>query len=117
MKEGERLFAFLDDKNVVCAPERVGEVYLVLEQQLREKPGVKTKLWNKVCVKPAVSDVLTQVAQAQKLEVIVWRGDWSLPQAQQGLKVLGVPVGRNRLWPAVLADRVWPIRLWPALVF
>ena len=76
LKEGERLFAFLDDIYVVCAPERVGEVYLVLEQQLREKPGInihqgKTKLWNKAGVKPAMSDVLTQVAQVQKPEAIV----------------------------------------------
>ena len=36
--------AFLDDICVVCAPERVGEVYLVLEQQLREKPGINIHL-------------------------------------------------------------------------
>ena len=51
MKEGERLFAFVDDIYVVCA-ERAGEVYLVLEQQLREEPGInihqgKTKLRNR----------------------------------------------------------------------
>ena len=96
LKEGERLFAFLDDIYVVCAPERVGEVYLVLEQQLREKPGInihqgKTKLWNKAGVKPAMSDVLTQAAQAQKPEAIVWRGNWSLPQGPARSQGSGSP--------------------------
>ena len=34
--EGEFLFAFLDDVYAVCAPERVGEVYMALEKALRE---------------------------------------------------------------------------------
>ena len=111
LKEGERLFAFLDDIYVVCAPERVGEVYLVLEQQLREKPGVnihqgKTKLWNKAGVKLAMSDVLTQASQAQKPEAIVWRGNWSLPQVQQGLKVLGVPVGHPSFIAAQMTSKL-----------
>ena len=111
LKEGGRLSAFLDDIYVVCAPERVGEVYLVLEQQLREKPGInihqgKTKLWNKAGVKPAMSDVLTQVAQAQKPEAIVWRGDWSLPQDKQGLKVLGVPVGHPSFIAAQMTSKL-----------
>ena len=35
--EGERLFAFLDDIYVVCAPSRVGEVYLLLQRHLLEQ--------------------------------------------------------------------------------
>ena len=50
LKEGERLFAFLDDIYVICSPARVGEVYAILEKALREKTSInihqgKTKLW------------------------------------------------------------------------
>ena len=30
---------------------------------------------------------------------------------------LAKPTLANRVWPALFGDRVWPIRLWPALVF
>ena len=51
LREGERLFAFLDDIYVVCSPERVGAVYESLEHALRTKVVInihlgKTKLWN-----------------------------------------------------------------------
>ena len=57
---------------------------------------------------PALSDVLTKVAQAQKPEAFVWRGDWSLPppQAQQGLKVLGVLVGHPTFIAALMTSKV-----------
>ena len=35
LEDGERLFAFLDDVYVVTRPERVGEVYRILEEALR----------------------------------------------------------------------------------
>ena len=44
--------------------------------------------------------------QAQKPEWILWRGDWSLPQAQQGLKVLGVPVGHPSIIAAQMASKL-----------
>ena len=44
LQEGERLFAYLDDIYVVCAPERVGKVYLILEECLRTKKGINTVL-------------------------------------------------------------------------
>ena len=110
LKDGERMFAFLNHLYVVCGPERFGEVYFVLEQQLREKPGIihhgKTKLWNKAGVKPAMCDVLTQAARAQKPQAIVWRSDWSLPKAQQGLKVLGVPVGHPSFIAAQMTSKL-----------
>ena len=40
LKEGERLFAFLDDIYVVCSPDRIGQIYLLLEEQLRVKTGI-----------------------------------------------------------------------------
>ena len=62
--EGERLFAFLDDIYIVCAPSRVGEVCLLLQRHLLEQTGIqvhqgKTKIWNAGGLKPPVADVLT----------------------------------------------------------
>ena len=53
-----------------------------------------------------MSDVLTQAAQAQKPETMVWRDDWSLPQAEQGLKVLGVPVGHPSFIAAQMTSKL-----------
>ena len=44
---------------------------------------------------PSGMEVLTQVVRAVKPGAVVWRGDASLPPIQQGLKVLGVPIGHG----------------------
>ena len=44
---------------------------------------------------PSGMEVLTQVARAVKPGAVVWRGDPLLPPVQQGLKVLGVPIGHG----------------------
>ena len=97
LKEGERLFAFLDDIYVMCSPDRIGQIYLLLEEQLRVKTGIsihqgKTKLWNAAGCKPAMADMLTVAAKRRSPEAVVWRGDQGLPKSEQGMKVLGVPV-------------------------
>ena len=62
----------------------------MLEQQLREKPGInihqgKTKLWNKAGVKPATSDIFShKLRRHRNLKRLCAEADWSLPQAQQG---------------------------------
>ena len=68
LKEGERLFAFLDDIYVVCSPDRIGQIYLFLEEQLRVKTGIsiqqgKTKLWNAAGCKRAMAGMLTVAAK------------------------------------------------------
>ena len=39
--EDDRLFAFLDDNYVFCAPSRVGEVHLLLQRHLLEQTGTQ----------------------------------------------------------------------------
>ena len=85
--EGERLFAFSDVINVVCAPSRVGEVYLLLQRHLLEQG--KTKVWNARGSKPPVADVVTARARENQ----VWRGDPTLDVSRQSSNVFGVPVG------------------------
>ena len=54
---GERLFAFLDDVYVVAKPDRISEVYAILDGELwnhaRIRTNViKTQVWNKGGVRP-----------------------------------------------------------------
>ena len=102
--EGEFLFAFLDDVYAVCAPERVGEVYMALEKALREQAGIqlhegKTKVWNKAGVQPQVvrsgehgvgigTGPGVGESEEARVERII-REAWS----PEGVKVLGTPVG------------------------
>ena len=94
----EKLCAFLDDVYVVCRPERVSAVYAVVERCLFEHTGIrlnagKTKVYNKGGVKPNGVDALQPPEPDAER---VWVGDHSLPEEQQGVVVLGSPVGTQR---------------------
>ena len=54
----------------------------------------KTQLWNKDGVMPSGCEAMTIAARAQDENAIVWRGDHELPVVQQGVKLLGTPLGR-----------------------
>ena len=96
----ERIFAFMDDIYLVCHPERVEAVYEIVRQELRVHANIdihsgKTKIWNRSGVRPTGVDRLTEEAQVHDPDAIVWRGDQDIPVSQQGMKVLGVPLGRD----------------------
>ena len=57
---------------------------------MRRSPQV----WNRGGVPPPGMDILTRTARRLKPEAVVWRGDTSFPRCQQGVKILGVPVGQ-----------------------
>ena len=95
----EKVFAFLDDFCVICSPHRVLEVHQILEEELRNHAQIslhhgKTQAWNRAGVQPRGIDILTRAARSMRPDAVVWRGDASLPAGQQGLKILGVPVGQ-----------------------
>ena len=80
--------------------ERIGEIYWVLEEQMKVHTGIsihqgKTKHWNAAGCKPSLADTLTVAAQRRIPDAVVWRGDQDLPTSKQGLRVLGVPVGHD----------------------
>ena len=87
--EGERLFAFLDDIYVVCAPSRVGEVYLLLQRHLLEQTGIQVHQGKTGGLKPPVADVLTARARENHPEDVVWRRDPTLDVSRQGLNQKG----------------------------
>ena len=55
----------------------------------------KTQVWNSAGVRPAACNVLERMAQVADPEARVWRGsgETDLPPAQQGITVLGTPLG------------------------
>ena len=79
---GDLLFAFLDDVYVKTLPARVGAVDASVEGELFRHAGIrvhggKTCVWNSARIRPPACDILEQIAQAH----------------QQGIKVLGTPLG------------------------
>ena len=93
--DGEALFAFLDDIYIVANPERVRPLLDALSAALWEHARVqlhagKTRIWNAAGEEPpSIADLTRDVSEP------VWVGDWSLPPAQQGLLVLGAPLGHE----------------------
>ena len=76
---GEFLFAYLDDIYVVCAPERTGTLYTLLQDALWRVAGIrihqgKTKIWNRLGVKPEICDALERMARIEDPTACVWRG-------------------------------------------
>ena len=100
LEEGERLFAFLDDLYVLCDPARVLDVYAILQQELSRHAGIqihqgKTKVWNQGGIVPIGVERLEVEARRIDPDAIVWRGNSDIPTEQQGLKILGCPVGHH----------------------
>ena len=98
LREGEKLFAYLDDLYMVCRPERVGEAHALLSRQLWEVARIslhagKTKVWNRSGTKPLGCMEQQVAAEILTPDAVVWRGDRQLPINEQGFKVLGVPFG------------------------
>ncbi len=86
---GERLFAFLDDLYVAAMPERIVEIYGILEQELWRHAririnGGKTQVWNRGGARPAGVESLGRRA---------WRGEGTGPLERQGVTILGTPLG------------------------
>ena len=86
---------FLDDIYVLCRPERVKTVYGIVARHLYTYTGIqlnqgKTKVYNSGGYKPAgVDDLQPPEPDAER----VWVGDSTLPREEQGVVVLGSPIG------------------------
>ena len=81
LRDNEHVLAYHDDVYTVCKPERVAHPVASWEDASVEQRGVGTR-WDR------------SIARAVKPHVVVWRGDPLLPVHQQGLKVLGIPIGQ-----------------------
>ena len=97
LQEDEVLLTFLDDTNIVTSHERTATAFATLQGALMIETGIhlnpgKTKIWNAAGVKPAGCDVLQRIAETFDPTATVWRGS-DLPTCQQGMKILGTPLG------------------------
>ena len=94
-----RLFAYLDDIWLVSKPERVGDLHSIAERELWGRARIrihssKTHIWNRFGRKPADCDELLRRAEMLDEEARVWTGS-EIPSTQQGIKVLGCPLGHE----------------------
>ena len=89
LEPGETIFAFLDDIYCILPPERVRPVYDLLAHHLQAQAHIrlnsgKTRIWNASGQQPP---------NIETLGPEVWVGSTSQPRHEQGLIVLGAPVG------------------------
>ena len=97
LHEGEKMFAYLDDIYIVTTPARVGDVYCLLLDALYRHAHIrlhcgKTQVRNSGGIRPEACDALERVARAENPRAVVWKGS-DLPLREQGIKVLGTPLG------------------------
>ena len=104
LQPGECLFAYLDDVYVLSSPERIREVYNMLETTLRAQAGIqlhtgKTLTWN--------------VAGERLEDMEDWGPDVWNPQ---GVKILGSPVGCEEFVSSFIERRLADEqKLWDAI--
>ena len=107
LQDGERLFACLDDTFVICSTRRVLDVHRVLQEELWAHARIrthhgKTQLWNRGGSEPAGVAELTLAARSVEPDAVVWKSDAELPLSQNGLRVLGAPIGH----PLYIVDKL-----------
>ena len=101
LADEETLVAYLDDIWVVSpVPERVSHAYGSLQRNLFSHArirvhGGKIQVWNRNGIRPEGCDALERIAQAADPTARVWRlsGETDLLPSQQGIVVLGTPLG------------------------
>ena len=87
LRRGEHWLAFLDDIHMVTRPERVGAVHACLGDELPAFKGAEPS-WRTTSHMRRFG----AIAQQNNPRARVWRGS-EVPTAQQGIKVLGTPLG------------------------
>ena len=99
LEDDERLLAFLDDLCVVTTPRRSVAVLEVLREELWRHAKIsvhhgKTCIWNRGGVVPDRCDELEAAARAVNPRARVCRGSHEDRLEDQGITILGTPVGR-----------------------
>ena len=92
LRPEERSLAFLDDLHLTAQPDRIQPLFQAAPRCLYERARIslnhaKTRVWNAAAVEPPG---LADISAAD-----VWRGNAQLPEAEQGITVLGAPLGGN----------------------
>ena len=107
--DGEKLLAYLDDITVICSPERVRALLTIIGEELARHAQVSIHhgktVWNRGGVTPPGVEELTRLARLVKPEAVVWSCDTQLPATQQGVVILGVPIGSPDFVRQQLVDK------------
>ena len=108
LNDGECMFAFLDDIHFITEPNRVGAVHTTLQEALWAHARIaihlgKTKVWNSSGVRPEICTVLERMVRDTDRSARVWRGS-EIPEDQQGMKILGTPLGNPEFVRRFLAQ-------------
>ena len=98
---GEHLFAYLDDLYVICRRERAATAFRTVAEAVAEMAGVQSHLGK---LRAWCSGGGPAPADLAALGPQVWTAD--LPPEQNGLKVLGVPIGTKEFVQACGAERL-----------
>ena len=89
----ERIFAYLDDINMVPMTERFGAVCASLKNSCAFKPKSGSTVARVTCgivERPQICGVLGRIARLHNHRAVVWRRS-GIPSDQLGMKVLGTP--------------------------
>ena len=102
---------FLDNLDVVTTPERTVEVHNVLREELSRHARMrvhhgKTRIWNRGGFISDRCDELEAAAQDADPTARVWRGSHEDRLEDQGITILGTPVGRQEFVESELAKIV-----------
>ena len=97
LRDGERLLALLDDIYLATPPARVGPGYTAAQQELWIHAGIrvhtgKTKVWNRVGIRPIACNVLERIARVGNPQAVVWTGS-GIPVTPAGCQDFGDPLG------------------------
>ena len=84
------MFAYLDF-HTVTTPARVGHVCSLLQDVLY-RHGSHPQVWNSGGTRPEACDALERVARAENPRAVVRKGS-DVPSREQGIKILGTPLG------------------------
>ena len=97
LRPTEYLLAFLDDIHLVTDPARVATVHRELGLQWTHARislhTWKTQIWNRSGQCPPGCEGIFEAARVSDPDAVVWKGDQSLPTGNQGVVVLGAPLG------------------------
>ena len=93
----EELFAFLDNTNVICSLECVGDIHFLLQQELWRHSRMslhlgKTQVWNRAGFEPRACAELQHAAEEADPDAVVWKGSQEMPCSERGVEILGPPV-------------------------
>jgi hypothetical protein len=96
LQEGDVIFSFLDDIYVITTRARAAEVYQTVAESIESQAGVRSNLGKLEAWSPSGGPAPPGLATISPTS---WKGD--LPERENGILVLGVPVGL----PAFIATK------------